>query len=153
MRQFYKISKKWQTMSAKLSWSHYCEILWFDDIKFQYYIKIIEEQNLSIRKLREKIKGNEYERLSIDVKNKLNNTNVFNVVDFIKSPIIIKNNYNYERVSENILKKLILEDIESFMSELGNNFCFIGSEYKIKLGDRYNYIDLLLFNIELLCSC
>ena len=151
MRQFYKISKKWQTMSAKLSWSHYCEILWFDDIKFQYYIKIIEEQNLSIRKLREKIKGNEYERLSIDVKNKLNNTNVFNVVDFIKSPIIIKNNYNYERVSENILKKLILEDIESFMSELGNNFCFIGSEYRIKLGDRYNYIDLLLFNIEFNC--
>lgn len=151
MRQFYKISKKWQTMSAKLSWSHYCEILWFDDIKFQYYIKIIEEQNLSIRKLREKIKGNEYERLSIDVKNKLNNTNVFNVVDFIKSPIIIKNNYNYERVSENILKKIILEDIESFMNELGNNFCFIGSEYKIKLGDRYNYIDLLLFNIEFNC--
>ena len=151
MRQFYKISKKWQTMSAKLSWSHYCEILWFDDIKFQYYIKIIEEQNLSIRKLREKIKVNEYERLSIDVKNKLNNTNVFNVVDFIKSPVIIKNNYNYERVNENILKKLILEDIESFMSELGNNFCFIGSEYKIKLGDRYNYIDLLLFNIEFNC--
>lgn len=127
MRQFYKISKKWQTMSAKLSWSHYCEILWFDDIKFQYYIKIIEEQNLSIRKLREKIKVNEYERLSIDVKNKLNNTNVFNVVDFIKSPIIIKNNYKYERVNENILKKLILENIESFMNELGNNFCFIGS--------------------------
>ena len=49
MRQFYKISKKWQTLSAKLSWSHFCEILWFDDNKFLYYIKIIEEQNLSIR--------------------------------------------------------------------------------------------------------
>ena len=49
MRQFYKTSKKWQTLSAKLSWSHFCEILWFDDNKFLYYIKIIEEQNLSIR--------------------------------------------------------------------------------------------------------
>ena len=54
-------------------------------------------------------------------------------------------------MSENILKKLILEDIESFMNELGNYFCFIGSEYKIKLGDRYNYVDLLLFNIEFNC--
>ena len=43
---------------------------------------------------------------------------------------------------------MILEDIESFMKELGNSFCFIGSEYKIKIGDRYNYIDLLLFNIK-----
>lgn len=45
-----------------------------------------------------------------------------------------------------ILHYLILEDIESFMKELGNSFCFIGSEYKIKIGNRYNYIDLLLFN-------
>ena len=43
---------------------------------------------------------------------------------------------------------MILEDIELFMKELGNLFCFIGSEYKIKIGDRYNYIDLLLFNIK-----
>ena len=44
-----------------------------------------------------------------------------------------------------------MEDIESFMKELGNNFSFIGSEYKIKIGDRYNYIDLLLFNYEFNC--
>ena len=37
------------------------------------------------------------------------------------------------------------------MNELGNSFCFVGSEYKIKIGDRYNYIDLLLFNIEYNC--
>ena len=44
-----------------------------------------------------------------------------------------------------------MEDIESFMKELGNSFCFIGSEYRIKIGDRYNYIDLLLFNIDFNC--
>ena len=49
------------------------------------------------------------------------------------------------------MQKIILEDIESFMKELGNSFSFIGSEYKIKLGDQYNYIYLLLFNIEFNC--
>jgi len=47
-----------------------------------------------------------------------------------------------------MLKGLILEDIPSFMKELGHGFCFIDSEYKIRLGDRYHYIDLLLFNYE-----
>ena len=37
------------------------------------------------------------------------------------------------------------------MKELGNGFSFIGSEYKIKLGKKYNYIDLLLYNIEFNC--
>ena len=44
---------------------------------------------------------------------------------------MIKNNNNYEIISEKILQKLILEDIEVFMKELGDSFCFIGSEYKI----------------------
>jgi hypothetical protein len=73
MRQFFRVSQKWQTLSAKLSWSHYCEILWFDDNKFHYYVKIIELNNLSIRQLREKIKSNEYERLPESTKNKLVN--------------------------------------------------------------------------------
>ena len=64
---------------------------------------------------------------------------------------MIKNNNNYEIMSEKILKKLILEDIEFFMKELGNSFSFIGSEYKIRIGNNYNYIDLLLFNYEYNC--
>ena len=54
-------------------------------------------------------------------------------------------------IKEKTLHKLILNDIERFMKELGNSYSFIGSEYKIKLGDRYNYIDLLLFNIDFNC--
>ena len=95
MRQFYKVSQKWQTVSAKLSWSHYCEILWFDDNKFQYYVKIAELNNLSIRQLRKKIKSNEYERLPEFTKNKLLNQDKQNVVDFVKNPIKIKNNNKY----------------------------------------------------------
>ena len=47
--------------------------------------------------------------------------------------------------------KYILEDMDSFLTELGNGFCYIRNEYKIKLGDRYNYIDLLLYNIDFNC--
>lgn len=151
MRQFYKLSQKWQTMSAKLSWSHYCEILWFDNKKFQYYVKITELNNLSIRQLREKIKSNEYERLPESTKNKLINQNESNVVDFVKNPIQIKNSNKYDIFSEKILQKLILENIENFLDELGDGFTFIKSEYSIRLEDRYNYIDLLLYNIKYRC--
>ena len=151
MRQFYKASQKWQTLSAKLSWSHYCEIIWFDDNKFQYYVKTIELNNLSIRQLRERIKSNEYERLPESTKNKLINQDETNVVDYVKNPIMIKNNNNYEMFSERVLQKIILEDIENFLEELGIGFTFIKSEYPIKLGNRYNYIDLLLYNIKYKC--
>ena len=151
MRRFYKVSQKWQTLSAKLSWSHYCEILWFDDNKFQYYVKIVELNNLSVRQLREKIKSNEYERLPESTKNKLINQKESNVIDFVKNPILIRNCNKYDIFSEKVLQRLILEDIENFLAELGNGFTFIKSEYPIKLGDRYNYIDLLLYNIKYKC--
>ena len=151
MRQFYKVFSKWQTLSAKLSWSHYCEILWLEDNKLLYYVRIIEEQNLSVRQLREKIKSKEYERLDENTRNKLINQEQLSIVDFVKNPIFVKNSHHYTEISEKILQKIILEDISSFMKELGSNFSYIDNEYKIKLGNQYNYIDLLLFNIEFNC--
>ena len=74
-----------------------------------------------------------------------------NIKDNIKNPILIKNIHNYTEIAEKILQKLVLEDISSFMKELGDSFSFIDNEYKIKIGERYNYIDLLLFNIEFNC--
>ncbi len=152
MRKFYNLAEKLATVSQQLSYGHYIELLPYDDLnKIKYYIRIIENQNLSIRQLRERIKSNEYERLDEETKNKLVNNEVENVTDFVKSPILIKNNTNYEIVSEKILQKLILEDMSSFLKELGLGFSYIDNEYKIKLGNRYNYIDLLLFNIEYNC--
>jgi len=154
MLKYYNfVSKeKVPTVSAKLSWSHYDEILRFDDIsKITYYIKISEEHNLSIRQLRNRIKSNEYERLPESVKNKIISKDEENVIDFVKSPIKIKNNSNYEIFSEKVLQKLILEDIENFLEELGIGFTFIKSEYPIKLGNTYNYIDFLLYNIKYKC--
>ena len=153
MRKFY-LFQKGQALPAQLqlTWSHYIELLNIEDInKINYYIKITEEQNLSYRELHNKIKNNEYERLDDNTKNNLINKEESSVVDFVKNPIIVRNSYNYTEISEKVLQKLILEDIESFMKELGNSFSFVGSEYKIKLGNRYNYIDLLLFNIKYNC--
>ena len=151
-RRFYDVFSKCPTLSDKLSYSHYCELIWNDDFnKINYYINISIVQNLSVRQLREKIKQNEYERLPEETKNKLNDKQESNIIDYVKNPIIIKNSSNYEIISEKILQRLILEDIESFMKELGNSFCFIGSEYKIRIGNNFNYIDLLLFNIEYNC--
>ena len=79
---------------------------------------------------------------------KLINNNKLQVQDLVPNPILIKNKNNIDIANEKALHQLILEDIESFMRELGNNFSFIGSEYKIKIGDNYHKIDLLLFNIR-----
>ena len=152
IRQFYIVIEKGATMSHQLSWSHYCELLPVNSIdKINYYIKITEEQNLSVRELRTKIKNNEYERLDESTKEKLKEKEKLKVPDLVKNPIQIKNTSGNNEISEKVLQKLILEDIPSFLKELGNGFSFIDSEYKIKIGDRYNYIDLLLFNYEFNC--
>ena len=154
MRQFYLTfnEKIWLTLSAKLTWSHYCELLSIKEInQVNYYINIAINQNLSVRKLRERIKSKEYERLPDSTKRKLINKEDTIVSDFVKNPILIKKTKNYEVVSEKILKQIIIEDIESFMEELGEGFCFIGSKYKIKIDNTYNYIYLLLFNYEYNC--
>ena len=150
-RRFYEVLIKHPTVSDKLSYSHYCELIWFDIDKINYYIKITEEQNLSVRELRERIKNNEYERLDEETKKKLKTKEELKVPDLVKNPIQIRNTSDYNEISEKILQKLILEDIPSFLDELGNGFTFVKNEYKIKVGDRYNYIDLLLYNYEFNC--
>ena len=147
MRQFYLIIEKGATVSHLLTWSHYTELLPVNDInKINYYIKIIEQQNLSVRELRERIKNQEYERLDEKTKEKLINNEEPKIIDLIKNPILIKNKYKNKEISEKMLKEIILEQLSSFMKELGKGFSFIENEYKIKIGDRYNYIDILLFN-------
>lgn len=152
MLKFYELNEKVQTLSAQLSWSHYCELLSFENTnKINYYIELVKNNNLSVRQLRDKIKSNEYERLPVDTRNKIINQEVSNVVDFVKNPILIKNSNKHDIFSEKILQKLILEDIPTFLKELGNGFTFIDNEFKIKVGDSYNYIDLLLYNIKFKC--
>ena len=152
MRRYYEVFEKGPTLSDLLSYSHYCELIWFEDInKINYYIKISVEQNLSVRQLRELIKNNEYERLDDKTKQKLISSKKPSVVDFIKNPIAIKNTTNKEIISEKVLQKVILENIPAFLKKLGNGFTFVENEYKIKIGNNYNYIDLLLYNYKYNC--
>ena len=149
MRQFYLLSEKIATLSQQLTWSHYCELLVFDNVdEINYYIKQTEIYNLSVRELREKIKSKEYQRLDDNTKLKLINKEETVVSNFIKNPIVIRNKYNIDKesITEKILQRLILEDIPSFLKELGDGFTFVENEYKIKIGNTYNYIDILLFN-------
>ena len=119
MKKFYLISQKVATLS-QLSWSHYVEILSIkDNNKINYYIQIATKHNLSVRELRNKIKSNEYERLDDSTKLKLITKEEITINDNIKHPIIIKNKFNTNNISEKMLKWLILEDLPNFMKELG----------------------------------
>ena len=154
MIKFYNFvnSQKMPTLSAQLSWSHYDEILKLNDInQINYYIKIAKEFNLSVRELRQRVKNKEYERIDNKTKLKLISKEQNHLEDFVKNPIIINNINHYEVISEKILQKIIMEDIVNFLRELGNSFCFIANEYRIKIGTSYNYIDLLLYNIDFNC--
>ena len=149
IRKFYLIfsNEKVAPLVPQLSWSHCLILLPIKDIdKINYYIEQIIKRNLSKRELERIIKDKEYERLPNETKDKIIKKEENEVKDYIKNPIIIKNSNNYEEISEKILQQMILEDIPSFLNELGEGFTFIKNEYKIKIGDNDNYIDLLLFN-------
>ena len=151
MLKYYNFQKM-QSVTANLTWGHWIELLSIKDIsKIKYYVIQCEKLLLTTRQLRERIKNKEYERLDNQTKEKLLTQKETDVVDFIKNPIAIKNTTNKEIISEKVLQKVILEDLDNFLKELGNSFCYIANEYKIKIGDRFNYIDLLLYNIKFNC--
>ena len=151
IRKLYIFSKV-HPLNALLTMSHYRLLFPLNDNnEINYYIDQVVQRNLSKRQLELLIKNKEYERLPENTRVQLFNKSESSVVDFVKDPIMIKNYNNYQEISERVLKKLILEDIESFMKELGSSFCFVASEYKIRIGNTFNYIDLLLYNIHFNC--
>ena len=147
MRQFYLFIEKGHAVNDQLTWTHYKQLLSLNDTnKINYYIDITINQKLGYRDLQRKIKSKEYERLDDKTKEKLIAKEKNEIQDFIKHPILIKNSNEYEEISEQILEQLILEDMDNFLSELGDGFCYIGHQYKIKIQNIDNYIDILLFN-------
>ena len=158
MKQFYNlfgeqnIEQKVSTMSTLLTWSHYSELLPLNDInKINYYIKICKQRNLDVRSLRSLIKSKEYERLDEKTKNKLITNEELKLPDLVPDPILIKTEINKEILTEYALKQAILGNLDNFLKQLGDGFSYIGSEYKIKIGNNYNYIDLLLYNVKFKC--
>ena len=154
IRKFYEIfsDEKLYPLGTKLCWSHYRELLTIKNIdEIIYYIHICEECDLSRRQLQERIKNHEYNRLSSETKIKLIESKELKVNDLIPNPIIIKSDLLKEEISEYAWKQAILNNIDEFLRQLGIGFTYVGNEYKIKIGDRYNYIDLLLYNIKYKC--
>lgn len=154
MRKFYEIFNevKLNPLGSKLSWSHFRELLVLknsDEIK--YYIDISEQNNLTKRQLHERIRSKEYDRLSDTAKNKLIDNRKIDLPDMVPNPIIIRVDNQIEKLTEYALKEFILNNLDEFLLQLGFGFTYIGNEYKIKLGDRYNYIDLFLYNIKFKC--
>ena len=154
IRQFYNVFKdeKWSPSATVLTWSHYTELLALNDInKINYYIDICKKQSLSRNDLRNKIKSREYERLSEETKNKLVTNEELKLPDLVPDPLLIKSEFNIEQLTESALKQAILNNLDNFLTQLGNGFSYIGNEYKMKVGNNYNYIDLLLYNFKYKC--
>lgn len=153
MRQFYLTFKNWSALTTELTISHYTVLMTIKDIeKMKYYINVAKRDRIGYRKLQKIIKEKEYERLPESTKEKLKNNEELSLVETIKDPILIKsNNIDINNIKEKTLQKLILDDLNNFLSQLGNGYTYVRNEYKIQIGNTYNYIDILLYNVIYHC--
>ena len=152
MRTFYSFCQKRQSLIAEfkfqnISWTCITKLLKLDDINaIFYYVKCIGKMNLITRELDLKLKSKEYERLDSKIKEKLVKQEEVSVRDKIPDPIVLEGLEYKERLTEKMVQKWIDENPTLFCKSLGEGYSYIESQYKIKIGSNYNYIDILLFN-------
>ena len=153
MREFYILIKSQALpdhLIKGLTWSHIQILLCLkNNNEINYYANICLNQKIGYRQLNKKIKDREYQRLSSETKNKLINKEELNIYDNIKNPVYINtfnDNVDKENIEEKVLKAFILKDLKNFLKQLGNGFAYIEDEYKIMIGSKQNYIDMLLYN-------
>ena len=151
MRNFYLLAKG-QPLAAQfkninMTWSNVCEILNLSNIEeMKYYLNLSNKLCLTKLELRTKIKSKEYERLDSKIKEKLMKQEEVSVKDKIPDPIVLEGLEYKEKLTEKVVQKWIDENPASFCKSLGEGYSYIESQYKIKIGSNYNYIDILLFN-------
>ncbi len=122
-------------------------MLKLDDINaIFYYVKCIGKMNLTTRELDLKLKSKEYERLDSKIKEKLMKQEEVSVKDKIPDPIVLEGLEYKVKLTEKIVQKWIDENPSSFCESLGEGYTYVKSQYKIKIGSNYNFIDVLLFN-------
>ena len=151
IKKFYSMfrNEKVNALRSQLSWTHYRTLLVLNNLdEIKYYINIAIKENLTYRKLGERIKRKEYEKMPNKIKLKLIENKKLEITETIKEPIIILNPNNIEVIKEKTLQGLIMEKIYNFLKQLGPNYMFVGNEYPIKVGNRYYKIDLLLYNVD-----
>src|SRR3989338_387406 len=160
MRRFYQAYQKWETVSPKLAWSHYCELIKIGDItKRTYFQRYAEQENLSVRDLKRQICSLHYERLLLSKNKKalVEYEKKGNIPDtseeLIKDPYVLefleleeKNIYTEKEIETRVLDKL-----QKFLLELGQGFSFVARQKRITIDDEHYYIDLLFYNIYLKC--
>ena len=153
MRLFYLLIQKGTPLAAQfkninMTWSNVCEIMQLKNSeKMKYYLELSNKLCLTKRELREKIKSKEYERLDSNIKEKLMKQEEISVRDKIPDPIVLEGLEYREKLTEKVVQKWIDENPASFCKSLGEGYSYIESQYKIKIGSNYNYIDVLLFNV------
>lgn len=158
MRLFYLKYPKCQTVSGKLSWSHYCELLSIsDENKRSFYEKEAINSNWSVRELKRQIDTSLYERLLLS-KGDFNKEQVLalatNGVEISEPVDIIKDPYVFEflgipenkPVMEDDLEKALVEQIEKFLLELGRGFMFVGTQQRVTINNTHYYADMVFYN-------
>ena len=158
MRKLFLAYPKSQTLSGKLSWSHYCELLSVnDENKRSFYEKECINSKWSVRELKRQINTSLYERLLL-TKGNHNKEKVLDLAlkgnEIICPEDIIKDPYVFEflGISENkpILEsdfeKALVKHIEKFLLELGKGFMYVGSQQRVTLGNIHYYVDLVFYN-------
>ena len=152
MRTFFELFRKSPTLSdlfknINITWSNICEILKLKDTnEIKYYLNLSNKLCLTTRELRVRIKSNEYNRLPQETKEKLKNSNEVNSDEKVPSPVILDGLLYKDKITEKAVQKWIDENPINFCNALGKGYTYCGSQYKIKIGLNYNYIDVLLFN-------
>ncbi len=158
MRQLYISYPKFQTLSGKLTWSHYCELLSITDAnKRSFYEKECINSAWSVRELKRQIESSLFERLLLS-KGDSNKQTVLALaqegIDYSTPQNIIKDPYVFEflgipedkPVLENDLEKALVRRIEDFLLELGNGFMFVGTQQRVTVNNTHYYVDMVFYN-------
>ena len=160
MRKFYLAFPKCETLSHKLTWSHYFELLKCDDpMEMKFYMKECIDEGWKVRELKRQINSSLYQRLALstDKKGVLALANeghrILTPADIIRDPYILEftgiPQQKHYRESE--LEKALKANMEQFLLELGRGFAFMGRQYVIPIGSRRFKVDLVFYNAILKC--
>jgi len=160
MRRFYLAFSKWQTVSAKLSWSHYISLISItDDVERKFYEKQAINQNLSVRELDRQINSALFERLALS-KNKKGVLQLSEKGHIITQPHeVVKDPYVLDflkipqshRMTEKHLEQKIIDNLQQFLLELGKGFAFVARQFRISLRNKHYAVDLVFYHRILKC--
>jgi predicted nuclease of restriction endonuclease-like (RecB) superfamily len=160
MRKLYLFFPISGTLSHLLTWSHYYEILKADsELEISFYRKQCQHERWSVRELKRQMRSSLFERLALSkdkegvLKLAKEGHIIENPEDLIKDPFVldflnIPEQYQY---LENELEEKIISNLQQFIMEMGKGFAFIGRQYRMSIGGKHFYLDLLFYHRILKC--